>query len=276
MPWDIADRVGDVQQLWDRCFPDDSHTLKKKNEPVFFLAVAAFITQQTAGFETQIDIAAYVEWAVPESQPFLCEDSRGHAPPPIFPFMWADVDETDPEIPVGKGPFQHEVVLDVFAFCLESVSAIPKGIKKVMPPRAALALTTVAAERAWKQWATGELIQTSFDDKFSGSMWSLPTQEVLVSIDKLKPRTWKKILEGVAKFVRAHKPKSVRTKPFYTGGAVWSGLSSWVIVGTSRPTAWLEKCSAEKADWQHDLKADILHDSKAEILNDAQANTLAG
>ncbi|KAG1861279.1 hypothetical protein F4604DRAFT_1684093 [Suillus subluteus] len=137
--------------------------------------------------------------------------------------MWYDVDESDAQNPIGKGPFQHKAILDTFAFYLESVSAIPEGVKKTSPPSAALALATVAVERAWKQWATGELVQTAFDDKFSATLWGLPTQEVMVSIDKLKPHTWTKILEGAARFVGAHKPKSVRAQSLYTAGGGTSG-----------------------------------------------------
>jgi len=78
-------------------------------------------------------------------------------------------------------------------------------------------------ERAWKQWATGELVQSSFDDKFSASMWGLPTQEVMHSIDHLKPRTWEKILKGAESFIWAHKSKATRAKNFYSGGGGMSG-----------------------------------------------------
>ncbi|KAG1784531.1 uncharacterized protein HD556DRAFT_1451687 [Suillus plorans] len=239
-PWDIADRVPDAQRLWDRCFTGHSHTLQKKNDLVFFLikqctydwrsmfatcgekAVTAFISRQVTGFDTPVEIEAYVEWAVPQTQAFHDDEGRGNAPP-ILPFMWANVDESDSENPIGKGPFQHETILDTFAFYLESIAAIPDGLWKTSSPKAALALATVAVERAWKQWATGELVQDSFDDKFSSAMWNLPTQEVLESIDKLKPRTWTKILEGAAHFIGAHKPKSIRAQQCYTGGAGLSG-----------------------------------------------------
>ncbi|KAG1828580.1 hypothetical protein EV424DRAFT_1536589 [Suillus variegatus] len=207
-PWDIADR--------------------KKNDPVFFLvkqctynwcsmfttrgekAMTAFISWQATGFDTPVEIEAYVEWAVPQTQAFHDDEGRGNSPPPIFPFMWANVDESDSENPIGKGPFQHETILNTFAFYLESIAAIPDGLQKTSSPKAALALATVAVERAWKQWATGELVQDSFNDKFLSAMWNLPTQEILESIDKLKPRTWTKILEGAAHFIGAHKPKLLR------------------------------------------------------------------
>ncbi|KAG2105500.1 uncharacterized protein F5147DRAFT_654169 [Suillus discolor] len=214
---------------------------KKKNDPVFFLikqctydwrsmfatcgekAVMAFISQQVTGFHTPVEIEAYVEWAIPQTQAFHDDEGRGNAPPPIFPFMWANVDESDSENPIGKGPFQHKTILDTFAFYLESIAAIPDGLWKTSSPKAALALATVAVERAWKQWATGELVQDSFNDKFLLAMWNLPTQEVLESIDKLKPHTWMKILEGAAHFIGAHKPKSIRAQQCYTGGAGLSG-----------------------------------------------------
>jgi len=64
--------------------------------------VAAFIAQQENDFNAPTDIAAYVEWAVPTSQPFSDDNGRGHAPPLIFPFMWAGVDENDPQNPVTQ------------------------------------------------------------------------------------------------------------------------------------------------------------------------------
>ncbi|KAG2088365.1 uncharacterized protein F5147DRAFT_781002 [Suillus discolor] len=188
------------------------HFRTKKNDPVFFLIKQCtynWRSMQVTGFDTPVEIEAYVEWAVPQTQAFHDDEGRGNAPPPIFPFMWANVDESDSENPIGKGPFQHKTILDTFAFYLESIAAIPDSLRKTSSPKAALALATVVVERAWKQWATGELVQGSFDDKFSSAMWNLPTQEVLESIDKLKPRTWTKILEGAAHFIGAHKPKSI-------------------------------------------------------------------
>ncbi|KAG1905698.1 uncharacterized protein F5891DRAFT_1182752 [Suillus fuscotomentosus] len=186
-PWDIADRVPDAQRLWDCCFTGHSHTLQKKNDPVFFLvkqrtydwcsmfatrgkkAVVAFISWQVTGFDTPVEIEAYIEWAIPQTQAFHDDEGRGNAPPPIFPFMWANVDESDSENPIGKGSFQHKTILNTFAFYLESIAAIPDGLRKTSSPKAALSLATVAVERAWKQWATGELVQDSFDVESSNT-----------------------------------------------------------------------------------------------------------
>ncbi|KAG2054968.1 hypothetical protein BDR06DRAFT_971312 [Suillus hirtellus] len=165
-------------------------------------AVAAFISQQVTGFDTPVEIEAYVEWAIPQTQAFHDDEGRGNAPPLIFPFMWANVDESDSENPIGKELFQHGTILNTFAFYLESIATIPDGLQKTSSPKAALALATVAVERAWKQWAT--------------VMWNLPTQEILESIDKLKPHTWMKILEGAAHFIGAHKPKSIHVQQCYT------------------------------------------------------------
>ncbi|KAG2044049.1 hypothetical protein BDR03DRAFT_977728 [Suillus americanus] len=223
---DIVDQLEQAQKLWECCFMDHPHTLKKKNEPVFFLvkqctynwhsmftthgkkAVTAFIAQQSTDFDTPTEIMAYIEWAVPNAQSFEDEEGKGRAPPLIFPFIWYDVDESDAQNPIRKGLFQHEAIFNTFAFYLESVSAIPEGVKKTSLPSAALALATVTFSYYISPKAT---------------LWGLPTQEVMVSIDKLKPHTWMKILEGAARFVRAHKPKSVLAQSLYTAGGGTSG-----------------------------------------------------
>lgn len=75
--------------------------------------MAAFIARQENDLNTPTEIAAYVEWAVPSPQPFSDDKGRGQAPPPIFPFMWADVDENDPQNPVSRCHILDSVMLTV-------------------------------------------------------------------------------------------------------------------------------------------------------------------
>ncbi|KAF8835534.1 hypothetical protein BDN67DRAFT_984572 [Paxillus ammoniavirescens] len=72
----------------------------------------------------------YVAWAVPE--PEEVTDRKGQkvfVPPSIYPYMWWEVDESDPESPVPIGLFLHECILDTFPFYLETVHVVPAKIR---------------------------------------------------------------------------------------------------------------------------------------------------
>ncbi|KIM60196.1 hypothetical protein SCLCIDRAFT_124785, partial [Scleroderma citrinum Foug A] len=42
--------------------------------------------------------------------------------------------------------------------------------------------------------------------KFSATLWAFATNEIMVSVDKLSEKKWKKILEGTEGYVGAHRP----------------------------------------------------------------------
>ncbi|KIM51722.1 hypothetical protein SCLCIDRAFT_54330, partial [Scleroderma citrinum Foug A] len=96
---------------------------------------------------------------------------------------------------VTQGPFQHECTLDTLAFFLESTHYVPSNVCARKNPRAALALATVAVERAFRYWASGYFVLPEKKSlrKFSATLWAFATNEIMDSVDKLSEKKWKKI-----------------------------------------------------------------------------------
>ncbi|KAH7903069.1 hypothetical protein BJ138DRAFT_1120772 [Hygrophoropsis aurantiaca] len=154
---------------------------------------------------TPEDRADYIDFTVP-----VLDDNDDTSP---IPFMWmmADFNQVD-ETWTLSGTFLSEYILDTFAHHLEITALLDhdsESQKKIPNPRGALALATVAVERAFRCYATGTLV---FPDSkalkaFSGSNWSRKTEQVMGSLDHTTARAWKKIIAGATPYIGAHKAR---------------------------------------------------------------------
>ncbi|KAI6097741.1 hypothetical protein EV401DRAFT_1895435 [Pisolithus croceorrhizus] len=138
--------------------------------------------------------AAYVAWAVPEVTEII--DAHGHVKPvapSLFPYMWERVEE-GPDGPIPKGTFQHDCILNTFAFYLESTSIIKPA--------------TIVVERAFQAWSTGQYVPLpKAQQRFSQTLWGYATNEVMESVDCLLAKQWKRILLSAEKYVGAYHPQ---------------------------------------------------------------------
>ncbi|KIM57140.1 hypothetical protein SCLCIDRAFT_131116 [Scleroderma citrinum Foug A] len=107
---------------------------------------------------------------------------------------------------VLKGAFQHECILDTFAFYLESTHVIMESVRERPEcfPCGALSLATVAVSYSW---STGQYVPLpKSQQRFSQNNWGYATNEVMESVDCLTPKQWKKIFLGAQKYVGAYHP----------------------------------------------------------------------
>ncbi|KAI6124317.1 hypothetical protein EV401DRAFT_1886342 [Pisolithus croceorrhizus] len=228
-PWKLANplHVAHVQKLWAETFPNIKCMVALRNDPIFALvkqrtydwrselathalkAVEAFFDQYEEVDTTEAR-AAYVAWAVPEVTEIV--DAHGHVKPvapSLFPYMWERVEE-GPDGPIPKGTFQHDCILDTFAFYLESTSVIKPSAREnpARFPRCALTLATIAVERAFRAWSTGQYVPLpKAQQRFSQALWGYATNEVMESVDCLSAKQWKRILLGAEKYVGAYRPQ---------------------------------------------------------------------
>ncbi|KAI6025354.1 hypothetical protein BKA83DRAFT_4492103 [Pisolithus microcarpus] len=228
-PWKLANplHVAYVQKIWAKTFPNIKCTVALRNDPIFALvkqrtydwrselatralkAVEAFFDRYEEVDTTEAR-AAYVAWAVPEVTEIV--DAHGRVKPvapSLFPYMWERVDE-GPDGPIPKGAFQHDCILDTFAFYLESTSVIKPSAREnpARFPRCALTLATIAVERAFRAWSTGQYVPLpKVQQRFSQALWGYATNEVMESVDCLSAKQWKRILLGAEKYVGAYRPQ---------------------------------------------------------------------
>ncbi|KAI6141369.1 hypothetical protein EDD17DRAFT_1516148 [Pisolithus thermaeus] len=148
--------------------------------------------------------AAYVAWAVLEVTEIV--DAHGcmkPVAPSLFPYMWERVDE-GPDSPIPKGTFQHDCILDTFAFYLESTSIIKSSAREnpACFPQCALTLATIAVERAFLVWSMGQYVPLpKAQQRFSQALWGYGTNEVMKSVDCLSAKQWKRILLGAENYL---------------------------------------------------------------------------
>ncbi|KAF8427568.1 hypothetical protein L210DRAFT_877488, partial [Boletus edulis BED1] len=94
----------------------------------------------------------------------------------------------------SRGAFQHPCILETFAYFIETISTIPPEIWKSKKPIAALALCTVAVERAFRYWESGELVLPQRKSrKFSKRLWGFAAGEVIRAATQLSSKQWGKI-----------------------------------------------------------------------------------
>ncbi|KAF8341090.1 hypothetical protein F5887DRAFT_919200 [Amanita rubescens] len=105
-----------------------------------------------------------------------------------------------------RGAFQHECILNTLAHYIEAIVHLPDELSADEPPRAALALATVAVERALKQWSTG--VYVAYPIHFSASEWAAETQDLQLAVDRLTEAKWEKILESSFESIGKYKPIS--------------------------------------------------------------------
>ncbi|KAI6029631.1 hypothetical protein BKA83DRAFT_4123109 [Pisolithus microcarpus] len=214
-PWKLANplHVAYVQKIWAETFPNIKCTVALRNDPIFALvkqrtydwrselatralkAVEAFFDRYEEVDTTEAQ-AAYVAWAVPEVTEIV--DAHGcvkPVAPSLFPYMWERVDE-GPDGPIPKGAFQHDCILDTFAFYLESTSIIKPSAREN------------PVERAFRAWSTGQYVPLpKAQQRFSQALWGYATNEVMESVDCLSAKQWKRILLGAEKYVGAYHPQ---------------------------------------------------------------------
>ncbi|KAI1790339.1 hypothetical protein LXA43DRAFT_1062147 [Ganoderma leucocontextum] len=132
-------------------------------------------------FETAEERVEYVKWALSE------KDS--------WPFRYARVEEAEDHTIKGYGAYQGTLVSRAFAYHLKRINIPADRIRD--HPCNALALSTVAVERALKMWSTGALLRPrgrSEEAKFSERLWGKPANEYMGSIMDLTDEQWDKIL----------------------------------------------------------------------------------
>ncbi|KAK7683267.1 hypothetical protein QCA50_013529 [Cerrena zonata] len=102
-------------------------------------------------------------------------------------------------LPIREGRFQGPLVLRAFSYHLKRTGKLAREFRDT--PDGALALTTVAVERALRKYKTGKLSVLknrkghSIDD-FSQRRWGDQTNEYMKSICDLTESEWTEILEG--------------------------------------------------------------------------------
>ncbi|KAF8332229.1 hypothetical protein F5887DRAFT_1080892 [Amanita rubescens] len=175
-PWQPGDLVSDAQGAWDATFSGVDHQVGEADDPVYYLLRqriyefrGRIADRAERAVETYFDLfhedsqgpeirAEYVEWALPRDK--VEKDRFGSIAvvhrPKFVPFLWKR--SPDDEGVGGEGPFQHQIILDTFAFFLEAVDHLPPASRQTTKghfPRAALALAAAAVERALGLWRTG-------------------------------------------------------------------------------------------------------------------------
>ncbi|KAI6010231.1 hypothetical protein EDC04DRAFT_2610297 [Pisolithus marmoratus] len=110
--------------------------------------------------------------------------------------MWERVDE-GPDGPIPKGTFQHDCILNTFTLYLESTSIIKPSAREnpTCFPQGALTLVTIAVERVFQVWSTGQYVPPpKGQQRFSQALWGYATNKVTESVDCLSAKLWKRIL----------------------------------------------------------------------------------
>ncbi|KIK73528.1 hypothetical protein PAXRUDRAFT_178187, partial [Paxillus rubicundulus Ve08.2h10] len=240
-PWEIADTITYAQKLWDANIPKIKHMVRYKNDPLkqhiynwqsgfaawAEKAVAMFFDRYPV-FDEFKDHATYVEWTVPKPTEEVDDHSCAVLVPPLdYPYMWDEYEDKDPNNLVRKGAFMHECILDTFAFYLETIAhllASQRCSSYGRWPHAALALATVAVERAFGQWSTGFFLPLPKGEcKFSNKFWGYATNEVMESVDQISKKKWEKICEAAKEYVGAHGAKQSKGALCARSGAHSSG-----------------------------------------------------
>ncbi|KAG1780710.1 hypothetical protein EV702DRAFT_734844 [Suillus placidus] len=220
-PWDLANHIDVMQEIWNMTFTDIDHTVQKTNDPVYFLllqraytyrrdfakrgetAVAAYL--DSMGFETPDEIARYIDFLVP-----LVSEIRSEETAKCYPFMWREaknIMNADGHIE-RTGAFCSRPISDTLALYLEIRECIPQARRQTDNPRGALVLATASVERALRMYSTGICVKPKdrFESRFSRKHWGVTTEEVMVSVKKTTSRGWKKIIKAAIPYIRARKP----------------------------------------------------------------------
>ncbi|KAF8322376.1 hypothetical protein F5887DRAFT_1071711 [Amanita rubescens] len=223
-PWDANAYLEIAQTLWKETFPDSTHIPTQKDDAVYPLlrqhiydfrsgladraerAVEDFFAGDPL-FDSAEGIRKYVNWAAPP--PKVITNSNGRrlmVEDHIFPYMYKHNIE-DPMTRTReklRGVFQHECILNTLAYYIEATLHLPDMLYSAEPPRAALALATVAVERALKQWSTGQYVLDPIN--FCASEWGAETHDLQVAVGKLTEAKWEQILQKSMEYTGKYKP----------------------------------------------------------------------
>ncbi|KAG8214418.1 hypothetical protein J3R82DRAFT_9425 [Butyriboletus roseoflavus] len=198
-PWDLVHLVHIqlAQQLWYKYVRLKQRVCEWRKDIAkkALLAVKHFFDSYESTTEAR---AEYVSWAVPTSK--LTLDKKGRKiiiPPAVYPYMWREVIENESGSMTTRSAFCHPCILQTFAHVLETMRKVPAETQTHRNPVAGLSLSTIAVERAFKYWKTGDFVVPSQKStgKFSKQAWRFPFNEVLKATNHLTEKQWKKIRE---------------------------------------------------------------------------------
>ncbi|KAJ3552590.1 hypothetical protein NP233_g12846 [Leucocoprinus birnbaumii] len=120
-------------------------------------------------------------------------------------YMWKT---TDLESLTGtfEGLFLAPYIIAGISSHLEMTAGLPDELTVSTYPQGALALATVAAERALKGWVNGrdtigEDLSNKKNEEFSETLWGTATKTVMTSIKKISAKKWQKILSAVTEAI---------------------------------------------------------------------------
>ncbi|KAF8332569.1 hypothetical protein F5887DRAFT_1080649 [Amanita rubescens] len=113
-------------------------------------------------------------------------------------YMWETHDAPQPS--GYQGLFLAPYIVAGIRAHLEMTAQLPPELQISEPPRGALALATVAAERALKAWESGyctlgEDVSKKKEEEFSEVHWGGATNAVIPAILRMSERKWQKILD---------------------------------------------------------------------------------
>ncbi|KIM59483.1 hypothetical protein SCLCIDRAFT_126075 [Scleroderma citrinum Foug A] len=127
-PWELTGAVEFVQVLWNIYFSDIDHTVKPKNDLVFFIVSSSFIYVWHSGFASRAEKVveayfnqhpcfddpeqrtAYVKWVVHEpTEKFDKSRWKFLVPPSECPYIWANFDDNDPDHVVCISSFREHL-----------------------------------------------------------------------------------------------------------------------------------------------------------------------
>ncbi|KAG2146831.1 hypothetical protein DEU56DRAFT_786747 [Suillus clintonianus] len=225
-PWDVANHINVMQEIWNMVFTDIDHTVQKTNDPVYYLLVQRAINYRNAfskrgetavatylnslGLKDPEQIAKYISFLVPSVSDIRSDEETAEC----YPFMWQEtkvIMDEDGRIEhmETKGAFCSQPISDTLALYLEIRESIPQAWRQTDHPRGALVLATASVERALKMHSTGVYAkpQNHLESRFSQKHWGVTTENVMISVKKTSSRGWKKIIKAAMLYSRTRKTR---------------------------------------------------------------------
>ncbi|KAH9940259.1 hypothetical protein B0H21DRAFT_893562 [Amylocystis lapponica] len=207
-PWDTSafDLVAVLQDIWDQVYPDIPYSVTLQG------AVSALAKQKVYEWRTGIAkagllaVAAFFQSSandvMEERNIPLDDDGRAElvaqqvGPKLLFLYGKVGVSHDDDGVCTFsvRKPFTSAVVSRTLAFHL-NVTKTAVGYSQA-PPCGALALSLIAAERAFQMWTTGKFIEVEKGDNFSELLWGDVLNLYRTSIDGLSMDRWDLIVDS--------------------------------------------------------------------------------
>ncbi|EED84250.1 predicted protein [Postia placenta Mad-698-R] len=195
-PWDIAaiNLIKVFQQIWDLVFSDILYLVNDKGA-VYTLAQQKIYDWRSGFAKSAADhVARFFQLDIPEElkRRRLENTAEGHATyiaqqiAGNYLFLYGDV-----KVSWNK-PFQSQLVLATLAYHMDATAGAILYIEAT--PRGALAMSTVAVERAIGMYTTGAYITPR--EKFVEQIWSCVLNLYKISIETLMPGTWDVIVDS--------------------------------------------------------------------------------